>query len=131
MPLMMVTYQGYASSLAALGRHCTLRIPTGLHLFTATFNDFTPEIDKYIRDYQYKNQTFEADIPVPPGMFKVQKGDVVAISGNQGASGGPHLHFEIRDTLTQETINPQLFGLTIPDTSRLRYNRHRYLPFKR
>jgi murein DD-endopeptidase MepM/ murein hydrolase activator NlpD len=39
------------------------------------------------------------------------KGDVVAVSGNEGASAGPHVHFEIRDTLTEETINPQLFGL--------------------
>ena len=33
----------------------------------------------------------------------------------RGQPRGPHLHFEIRDTKTEETINPQLFGLTIPD----------------
>src|ERR1700690_717378 len=35
--------------------------------------------------------------------------------GPAGASAGPHLHFEIRDTETEQTINPQLFGLTIHD----------------
>ena len=28
---------------------------------------------------------------------------------------GPHLHFELRNTKTEATINPQLFGLLIPD----------------
>jgi murein DD-endopeptidase MepM/ murein hydrolase activator NlpD len=113
-------YDGYVSRVriqfGGFGQALYITHPNGFTSVYGHINDFTPEIDKYIRDYQYKNQTFEADIPLPPGMFKVQKGDVVAISGNQGASGGPHLHFEIRDTLTQETINPQLFGLTIPDT---------------
>jgi murein DD-endopeptidase MepM/ murein hydrolase activator NlpD len=113
-------YDGYVSRVrvqfGGFGQALYITHPNGFTTVYGHINDFTPEIDKYIRDYQYKNQTFEADIAVPPGMFKVQKGDVVAISGNQGASGGPHLHFEIRDTLTEQTINPQLFGLTIPDT---------------
>src|SRR5690606_22058439 len=31
------------------------------------------------------------------------------------SSQGPHLHFEIRDTQTEQPLNPQLFGLTFPD----------------
>jgi murein DD-endopeptidase MepM/ murein hydrolase activator NlpD len=110
---------GYVSRLrvqfGGFGQAIYVTHPNGYTSVYGHIQSFTPEAFKYIRDYQYKNQTFEADIKVPPGLFKVVKGDVIAISGNEGASAGPHVHFELRDTLTEETINPQLFGLTMPD----------------
>ncbi len=73
------------------------------------------ELAKIIKDYQYKNQVYEADIPLEISQVILQKGEVFAWSGNAGASAGPHLHFEIRETSTEKTVNAQLFGLTIPD----------------
>jgi len=112
-------FDGYISRLriqfGGFGKALYITHPNGYTSVYGHISAFTPQVAKYIRDYQYKNQVFEADIPVPRGLFQVCKDDVVAISGNEGASAGPHLHFEIRDTLTEETINPQLFGLTIPD----------------
>ncbi|MEO7214843.1 MAG: M23 family metallopeptidase [Mucilaginibacter sp.] len=110
---------GYVSRLriqfGGFGQAIYITHPNGYTSVYGHIQSFTPEVFRYIRDYQYKNQTFEADIPVPAGTFKVIKGEVVAMSGNEGASAGPHVHFELRDTATEETINPQLFGLTIPD----------------
>jgi len=110
---------GYVSRLriqfGGFGQAIYVTHPNGYTSVYGHIQSFTPEVFKYIRDYQYKNQTFVSDIEVPAGLFKVVKGDVIAISGNEGASAGPHVHFELRDSLTEETINPQLFGLTIPD----------------
>ena len=110
---------GYISRLriqfGGFGHALYITHPNGYATVYGHIASFTPEVARYIRDYQYKNQTFEADIAVPAGLFPVCKDDIVALSGNEGASAGPHLHFEIRDTATEETINPQLFGLTIPD----------------
>ncbi len=78
------------------------------------FNDI---IEKYTRDYQYKNEEFTVEIYPKKDELIVKSGDVIALSGNSGGSAGPHLHFEIRDTKTEEPINPFLFGFDIPDTS--------------
>ncbi|MCC8423920.1 M23 family metallopeptidase [Mucilaginibacter sp. UR6-11] len=76
---------------------------------------FSPQIARVLHDYQYEHQLYEVDFNLQPGQLQVCKDDVIAISGQSGAVAGPHLHFEIRDTKTEHTINPQLFGITIPD----------------
>jgi hypothetical protein len=76
---------------------------------------FSPQIEKVLRNYQYQHQLYEVDFNPLPDQITVCKNDVIAISGRSGAVAGPHVHFEIRDTKTEHTINPQLFGVTIPD----------------
>ncbi|RYE05263.1 MAG: M23 family metallopeptidase, partial [Sphingobacteriaceae bacterium] len=89
--------------------------PNGYTTVYGHLERVTPELAKIIKDYQYKNHIYEADFELQPTQAPLQKGDVFAWSGNAGASAGPHVHFEIRDTQTEQTINPQLFGLIIPD----------------
>ncbi|GAA4104036.1 M23 family metallopeptidase [Mucilaginibacter panaciglaebae] len=92
-----------------------LNHPNGYTTVYMHNQSFAPAIAKVVRDYQYEHQLFEVDFNLLPGQINVRKGDVIAISGQSGAVAGPHSHFEIRETKSEQTINPQLFGITIPD----------------
>ena len=110
---------GYVSRLkvqfGGFGNAVYITHPNGYTSVYGHLSRFMPALAKIIRDTQYKKQSFEVDINLQPGQIPVCKDDVFAWSGNAGASAGPHLHFEMRDLNTQQTINPQLFGLTIRD----------------
>lgn len=110
---------GYISrlrvQLGGFGNAVYITHPNGYTSVYGHLDHLSPELAKTVRKYQYDHQSFEVDFKLQPFQFPVTKGQVIAWSGNTGASGGPHLHFELRDTLTEQTINPQLLGLTIPD----------------
>jgi hypothetical protein len=85
---------------------------TTVYLHMDSFNDALTNI---VRAEQYKQKRFDVDIPLEAGQIALTKGQFIGNTGNTGASGGPHLHFEIRDTKTQHPLNPQLFGLRFAD----------------
>ena len=72
--------------------------------------EFNLQIEKYVRAEQYKQESYEVDIPVSPGIIPIKKGEVLGLSGNTGSSGGPHLHFEIRQTKNAEPMNGLFLG---------------------
>ncbi|MEN4762823.1 M23 family metallopeptidase [Chryseobacterium sp. C39-AII1] len=78
-------------------------------------NKYFDKLDEYVKEQQYKDEKWEQDLSFSPNQFPVTKGQLIALSGNTGGSAGPHLNFEIRDTKTEECINPLLFGFNIPD----------------
>jgi hypothetical protein len=63
-----------------------------------------------VKTEQYEKQSFAVDLKFPAGKFLIVKGDQIAVSGNSGSSGGPHLHFEIRDSRSQDTFNPLIMS---------------------
>jgi hypothetical protein len=97
--------------------------PNGYTTVYAHLEEYAPEIATYVRKQQYAAESFEIDVYPPADLLTVKKGDFIATMGNTGGSMGPHLHFEIRDTKTEEPINPLLFGLKIEDTRRPRMHR--------
>ena len=82
----------------------------------AHLDGFGIQIEEYIREKQYENKSFYVNVFPDSELIKVKQGDVIGYSGNSGSSMGPHLHFEVRETSTQEPINPMLFNFSITDT---------------
>ena len=72
-------------------------------------------IEKVIKEQQYKKESFEINYYPKKNSLIVEQGDIIGLSGNSGGSGGPHLHFEIRDTKTGHPLNPLAFGFEVLD----------------
>jgi len=110
---------GYISRLrvqnSGFGLALYIDHPNGYTSVYGHLQRFNPKIAQQVKAIQYQKQTYEIDEFPNSLLIPVRKGDIIAYTGNTGSSGGPHLHFEIRDTKTEATINPQLFGLEIPD----------------
>ncbi|OWY23252.1 M23 family peptidase [Sphingobacteriales bacterium UPWRP_1] len=102
-------------SARGYGNAVYIDYPNGFTSVFAHINTFAGQIGEYVKRKQYELQRFEIDEPVSAGLLPVYRGQVVAKSGNTGSSNGPHLHFEIRDTYSEEAINPLLFGYSVPD----------------
>ena len=96
------------------GRALYMSGPQGLTTVYAHLREFAPAIEQWAVDLQYKQQQFELDTR-PSQSFVFETGDTIGWSGNSGGSGGPHLHFEIRETSTQKPLNPLLWQFEIAD----------------
>ncbi|GAB3424560.1 peptidoglycan DD-metalloendopeptidase family protein [Niabella aquatica] len=97
------------------GRWIIINHPNGLSTLYGHLNDFRSDLEQYVTQQQYNNESWETHLSIPPGKFPVKKGDFISFSGTTGGSGGPHVHWEIIDTKSGRRLNPTLFGTPIMD----------------
>lgn len=88
------------------GKMLYLRHPDGYSTTYAHLLRFSPAIERRVRAEQQRLERYPVTVEFPRGEFPVQKGDLIAFTGESG-SGSPHLHFEIRDE-SMNSVNPLL-----------------------
>lgn len=105
-----ISHYGYGKALYILH-------PNGYTTVYAHLQKYSGAIQEYVKKTQYEKETFTLELFPDENQLLVKKGELIAFTGNSGSSGGPHLHFEIRD-VSSRPMNPMLFGINISDTKK-------------
>ncbi len=104
-----------AVSPSGFGNALYIDHPNGTTSVYAHLGSFREDIKSYIKEMQYEKKSFRIDEKISENLFNVRQDEVIAKSGNSGSSGGPHLHFEIRDTKSEEPLNPLQYNFPVTD----------------
>lgn len=89
--------------------------PNGFTTVYAHLQHFNDSIEAYVKKAQYDLQSWEVDLYPGGCALPIDSSEIIAASGNSGSSGGPHLHFEIRETESEFPVNPLLWDFPVAD----------------
>ncbi|WP_430468363.1 M23 family metallopeptidase [Winogradskyella ouciana] len=113
--------EGYVSRIKishyGYGKAIYITHPNGYTTVYGHLQKFSDRLEKYIKECQYDKESFEVEVFPSSEELIIAPNEVIAYSGNTGGSGGPHLHFEIRDN-QERPMNPMLFGIEAKDSKR-------------
>ena len=113
---------GYVSrvqvSTSGFGKVVYINHGNNLTTVYAHLSKFSDKIEKIINELQYKMKKYEVRKFFRPDELKIEKKEIIGLSGNTGSSFGPHLHFEIRKTNEELPINPLFYNFDVIDTIR-------------
>ena len=113
---------GYISRIevspSGYGKVVYITHPNGYSSVYAHLSRFSPDIEKYIKSEQYRSKSYTVKKFPKKDQIQVKRGELLGYSGNTGRSFGAHLHFEIRDTNSQDALNPLMFNYTYEDLER-------------
>ncbi|HUS86896.1 MAG TPA: M23 family metallopeptidase [Bacteroidales bacterium] len=91
------------------GKAIYIRHPNGYSTVYGHLDSFVPEIEQFVREYQYNRESFRVEIFPENELFPVSEGQFIGLSGNSGSSNGPHLHFEVRRSDNEHPVDPLRF----------------------
>ena len=104
---MVTNYKGYGKALY-------FKTITGNTAVYCHLSKFISELENALILQQKINNSYHVEKYFYNSDYPFNTGDIIGFSGNTGASFGPHLHFELRDS-NDITLNPLKHGLEQQD----------------
>jgi hypothetical protein len=103
---LFTSYWGY-------GKAVYLKLDDGRYVVYGHLSNFAKRLSEMVEKEQLEKQRYFTDFFLKKDNLRVKKGELIGYSGQTG-SGGPHLHFEIRDE-NEHPLNPLNLGFSVQD----------------